>query len=460
MRILKVNRNDSGQRLDKFLTKAVKGLPQSMMYKYIRTKKIKRNRARTEPYVMLEEGDEIQLFIREEFFEAPEKDTGALSRMAPKLDIVYEDEHILLVHKRPGVLVHEDDAAEDNTLIMHIKAYLTQKGEYDPESEQSFVPALCNRIDRNTGGIVIAAKDASALREMNERIRNDEIRKFYYCLAHGKMPKEADTLTGFLRKDSKNNQVEVTDGAKPGSKNIITKYRVLGFHDGVSLLEVELVTGRTHQIRAHLAHIGHPLVGDGKYGVNRGDREKGYKYQALYAYRLIFDFRDPNGPLGYLRGKEIRLPEEDIWFWRDFEDRKEQARASENNGFSVADAGEGGKKSSEKARGRGEKGEIGERKEAPHDRSSTGKPYVNTRERKAVSSTGAAKGTRDVEKKQSGAAEHTGKPPRAGDAGRKPYGSHNRKPVRADSGKNGRRAVTDGKSPGGKTPGKTGKKNR
>ncbi|MBO5898848.1 MAG: RluA family pseudouridine synthase, partial [Clostridia bacterium] len=179
MRILKVNKNDAGQRLDKFLSKAVKGLPTSLMYKYIRTKKIKRNRARTEAAVMLEEGDEIQLFIRDEFFASPEKDQGALGRITPKIEPVYEDDNILLVHKRPGVLVHEDDAAQDNTLIMHIKAYLTQKGEYDPESEQSFAPALCNRIDRNTGGIVIAAKNAEALREMNEKIREDEMRKFY-----------------------------------------------------------------------------------------------------------------------------------------------------------------------------------------------------------------------------------------------------------------------------------------
>lgn len=319
MQILNVKKNDAGQRLDKFLSKAVRGLPASLMYKYIRTKKIKVNRKRCEQQYILREGDEIQLFIRDEFFSSPERDDGALSRITPKIDIVYEDENIILCNKRPGVLVHEDDSAKDNTLIMHIKAYLYQKGEYDPEGEQSFAPALCNRIDRNTGGIVIAAKNAEALRVMNEKIKNDEIRKFYLCAVHGRMQKPSDTLTGYLKKDSSTNLVTISDKQRDGYKNIITKYRVVAQKADMSLLEVELVTGRTHQIRAHMAHIGHPLLGDGKYGINKDDKARGYKYQALYSYRLIFDFGDDNGALGYLLGKQVSLDPDSIWFVSDFD---------------------------------------------------------------------------------------------------------------------------------------------
>lgn len=318
MKEFEIRKNDAGQRLDKFLTKAVKGLPTSLMYKYIRMKKIKVNRARTEQKYVLQEGDVVQLFIKDEFFDSPERDDSALASIKPKLTIVYEDENIILCNKRPGVLVHEDDEGKDNTLIMHIKAYLYQKGEYDPENEQSFVPALCNRIDRNTGGIVIGAKNAEALRVMNEKIKNDEISKFYYCVVHGKMPKKSDTLTGFLLKDSDKNQVKIFDKQVKGSKNIITKYKVISEKNGMSLLEIELVTGRTHQIRAHMSFIGHPLVGDGKYGINKDDRARGYKYQALYAYRLRFDFDDDSGALGYLRGKEVKLSRDDVWFLKDF----------------------------------------------------------------------------------------------------------------------------------------------
>ena len=320
MHILTVKKNDAGQRLDKFLSKAVKGLPTSMMYKLIRTKKIKVNRKRTEQKYILCEGDEIQLFIKEEFFDSPEKDLGALDRIVPKLNIVYEDENILLLNKRPGVLVHEDTNAGENTLIMHVKAYLCQKGEYDPYSEQSFAPALCNRIDRNTGGIVIAAKNAEALRIMNQRIKDDCLTKTYLCLVHGIPHPSKKELRGFLRKDSKNNTVEVRDTEFPGSKEIITRYRVIRSRTDISLLEVDLITGRTHQIRAHMSHIGHPLVGDGKYGINRDERAKGYKYQALYAYKLYFKKTDSDDLLSYLEGKTFSIDEKEIWFLNDFKE--------------------------------------------------------------------------------------------------------------------------------------------
>ena len=314
MRIITIKKNDAGQRLDKFLSKAVKGLPTSMMYKLIRTKKIKVNRKRAEQNYMLCEGDTVQLFIRDEFFDSPEKDTGALSRISHKLSILYEDENIILLNKRPGVLVHEDTEGAENTLIMHLQAYLYEKGEYDPDAENSFAPALCNRIDRNTGGIVIGAKNAEALRIMNEKIRDGHMNKFYLCLVHGVPRKKEDKLYAFLRKDSKNNKVEVRSTPFAGAKEIITGYRVLEARGDTSLLEVELFTGRTHQIRAQMAAIGHPLVGDGKYGVNRDERKKGFKYQALYAYKLSVPKTKEKNLLSYLEGRSFSLKEDDIWF--------------------------------------------------------------------------------------------------------------------------------------------------
>lgn len=322
MRELIIGKNDAGQRLDKFLTKTLFGMPPALMYRLIRQKKIKVNRKRAENGQMLCEGDTLQLFIAEEFFTGGEKggDKDELLRVRPKLDIVYEDENILLLSKRPGVLVHDDKEGQNNTLLFHAKAYLYQRGEYDPEAEQSFAPALCNRIDRNTGGIVILAKNAEALRVMNEKIRDGETSKFYLCAVHGILRRKSDTLHGWLKKDSKTNMVRIYDGQnKPrDAKSIGTKYKVLAEKDGNSLLEVELLTGRTHQIRAQFSHIGHPLLGDGKYGVNREDRTKGYKYQALYSYRLRFDFADQTGPLGYLCGKEFSIPKSSVWFTEDF----------------------------------------------------------------------------------------------------------------------------------------------
>ena len=321
MREIKIAKNDAGQRLDKFLTKAL-DLPVGLLYKSIRTKKIKVNRKRAENNTVLNEGDVIQCFLAEEFFgkldEAGDVSLS-LDKIQPKLDIVYEDENIMLLNKRPGVSVHEDEDSKINTLIAHVQAYLYQKGEYNPKDEQSFAPALCNRIDRNTGGIVIAAKTAEALRVMNEKIKLREIDKFYLAAVHGIPKKREDTLTGYLLKDEKLNKVRVYDSNPPrGAKNIITKYKVVAQRGSDALIEVELLTGRTHQIRAHMAHIGHPLVGDGKYGVNKGDRANGYKFQALYSYKLRFSFKGEETALEYLNGKEFSIPKKDIYFTEEF----------------------------------------------------------------------------------------------------------------------------------------------
>ncbi len=321
MRELKICKNDAGQRLDKFITKTL-GLPMSLLYKSIRLKKIKVNRKRAECGTVLCEGDTVQCFLAEEFFEK-RVTKSSYENITVHLDLIYEDENILLVNKRPGVSVHEDEDGSTNTLITHIQAYLYNKGEYSPEDEQSFAPALCNRIDRNTGGIVIAAKNAEALRVMNAKIKSRELDKFYLAAVHGVPKKESDVLTGYLLKDEKTKTVRVFDRNPPrGAKEIKTKYKTLAVRDGAALIEVELLTGRTHQIRAHMSHIGHPLLGDGKYGINREDRRRGYKYQALYSYKLRFRFnKEEETALDYLDGKEFSIPKKDIYFTEEFFNR-------------------------------------------------------------------------------------------------------------------------------------------
>ncbi len=318
MRELIIGKNEAGQRLDKFITKTL-DLPISLLYKSIRLKKIKVNRKRAENNQILAEGDIVQCFLSDEFFEK-KTDERSFANITPHLDIIYEDENIMLLNKRPGVSVHEDEEGSTNTLITHIQAYLYNKGEYDPNRELCFAPALCNRIDRNTGGIVIAAKSAEALRVMNEKIKKREIDKFYLAAIHGIPKKDSDTLRGYLLKDEKTKTVKVYDKDPPrGAKEIITKYKVIAKSEGTSLVEVELLTGRTHQIRAHMAHIGHPLIGDGKYGINRTDRAKGYKYQALYSYRLRFNFSsEEKTVLDYLNGHEFKISKKDIYFTKEY----------------------------------------------------------------------------------------------------------------------------------------------
>lgn len=317
MREFTVNKNDAGQRVDKFISKTL-DLPTSLIYKSIRTKKIKLNRKRTEPNVILAEGDTLQCFLAEEFFKR-ETNENALDRITPKITVIYEDDNIILVDKKPGVSVHEDEKNSKNTLITHIQAYLYQKGEYNPSGENSFAPALCNRIDRNTGGIVIAAKNAETLRIINGKIKLREIDKFYLAAIHGTPPKTEDTLYGYLLKDEKTKTVKVYEKNPPKqAKNIITKYKLLKKQDNISLCEIELLTGRTHQIRAHMAYIGNPLLGDGKYGTNKDDKKFGYKHQALYSYKLRFSFKGEKNALSYLNGKEFKIDESQIYFTKFF----------------------------------------------------------------------------------------------------------------------------------------------
>ncbi|MDY3846349.1 MAG: RluA family pseudouridine synthase [Eubacteriales bacterium] len=316
MRSFTIGKNDCGQRLDKFISKAMPKIPSSLVYKSIRTKKIKVNRKRATPSQILLEGDSLQLFLPEEFFDVADNVSGTktLEAVRADIDVIYEDRNIILVNKPADVPVHEDDSNNNNNLIVYIQSYLYKKGEYSPLDENSFSPALCNRIDRNTSGIVIAAKNAEALREMNALIKERSISKFYLAAVHGIMEKKSDTLTAYLVKNEKTNTVKVFDDARPGTKKIVTKYRTLAEKNGLSLIEAELVTGRTHQIRAHMAHIGHPLLGDGKYGINRKDRDMGYKHQALCSYRLVFGNYSSDSFFHYLSGREFSVPENRVYF--------------------------------------------------------------------------------------------------------------------------------------------------
>lgn len=304
-----VSKNDADQRLDKFINKSVPLLPKSLMYKYIRLKRIKVNRKRAEISTRLKIGDVVDMYINDEFFEpAPEKYDflGA----GKKLNIIYEDENILLCDKPMGLLCHPDDKEYVDTLIGRIKRYLYEKGEYLPDKEFSFTPSLVNRIDRNTAGIVISAKNAETLRILNDKMKHRELHKYYLCIVHGEPKKKKDTLTGYLEKDEKKNRVFVSKRPVKNGKTIKTKYEVLKSDGNFSLVEIELLTGRTHQIRAHMASIGHPLLGDGKYGTNALNKGTGYKKQALYSYKLIFDFTSPAGILEYLNKKtfEVKSP--------------------------------------------------------------------------------------------------------------------------------------------------------
>ena len=307
MKELSVKKNDAGQRLDRFVSKAVPLLPDALLQKYIRLKRIKLNGRGAKRDVRLSEGDMLQLYINDEFFEKPREENAYLKVSTPRLEIVYEDENILLADKKPGVLCHSAGAWDYNTLIANIQAYLAQKGEWKPREENAFTPALCNRIDRNTGGIVIAAKNAEALRILNDKIREREIEKYYLCAVQGRPKPASGRLENHLFKDAARNQVYIKQKAEPGTRSAVTEYRTLASAGSLSLLECRLLTGRTHQIRAQMAYAGWPLLGDGKYGSERFNKGYEQKGQALYSYRLVFDFPSDAGILNYLKGREFRV---------------------------------------------------------------------------------------------------------------------------------------------------------
>lgn len=316
MKSFTIKKNDADQRLDKYLTKSFPNLPKALMYKYIRLKRIKVNGKRAEISTRLNVGDVVDMYINDEFFEKSETRYDFMSA-SKSIDIIYEDENIILLNKKTGLLSHPDDNEYVDTLITRVKRYLFEKGEFRPDDENSFTPALVNRIDRNTSGIVIAAKTAEALRVLNQKMKDRELHKIYLCVIHGTPKEKSATLEGYLVKDEKKNKVFVSKKKTEGAKTIRTKYTVLKSKNGLSLAEVDLLTGRTHQIRAHFASIGHPLLGDGKYGTNALNKKSGLKKQCLCSYKLIFDFTTDAGGLEYLNKKEFEI--KNVWFRDEFE---------------------------------------------------------------------------------------------------------------------------------------------
>ncbi len=299
MKTVTIGTNDENQRLDKFLGKLMPDAPRSILYKALRKKRIKINGKRvTDGALRLNAGDILELYLNDELF--GEKKPALWQTLSPALSVVYEDEHLLVMDKPQGMLSQSET---QESLEGHMRAYLFHKGEFDPDTEQTFLPSLCHRIDRNTDGLVLGAKDAESLRILNQKIRDKEIRKFYLCQVEGCPAPAVGEIQGWMKKDESQNKMYFVSEDTPGAAFCHTRYRVLK-KGAVSTVEAELLTGRTHQIRAGFARLGCPLLGDVKYGAKQSSR----RYQHLTAVRLVFDFTTESGCLEAIKGKELLLP--------------------------------------------------------------------------------------------------------------------------------------------------------
>ena len=306
--------NENGVRLSRFVEGVTKDMPRSMMYKAFRNKRIKVNGKRAEPDTRLSAGDLIELYINDEFF--PPEGAKPVQKAAPKkqpnqpkVTVIYEDENLAVLYKPTHLLCHSDRTGDAN-LVDAFTQYLTQKGEYDPHGENRFKPGICNRLDRGTEGLVLAAKSYAALRDLNAIIRDDMMKKEYLTITVGAPPQ--GRFVAWLQHSEKNNKVRIHARESEGYKQIITEVTVIRQAGPFALCRIGLITGRTHQIRAHLAYLGHPVLGDIKYGNRKMNERTGLKTQALCAQRLTFGRIPEENTLQYLSGRVIKLNDPEI----------------------------------------------------------------------------------------------------------------------------------------------------
>ena len=303
--------NENGVRLSRFVEGVTKDMPRSMMYKAFRNKRIKVNGKRAEPDTRLSAGDLIELYINDEFFPVgkPAAKTAKPPRRQPPVTVVYEDENFAVLYKPAHLLCHSDRTGDAN-LVDAFAAYLEAKGEYDPHAEKRFAPALCNRLDRGTEGLVLAAKSYAALRDLNAIIRDDMMKKEYLTITVGAPPQ--GRFVAWLQHSEKNNKVRIHARESEGYKQIITEVTVIRQAGPFALCRIGLITGRTHQIRAHLAYLGKPVLGDIKYGNRKMNERTGTRTQALCAVRISFLDIPEENTLHYLTGKVIKLKDPQI----------------------------------------------------------------------------------------------------------------------------------------------------
>lgn len=291
MRQLIIHKNDENQRLDKYLKKYLKEAPGSFIYKMLRKKNIVLNGKKADGTEKLCAGDEIKLFFAEDTLqkftgESAVRDVLVFPTMK-NLDILFEDENLLILNKPTGELSQKAEA-KDVSMNEYALGYLHQTGAITEESLKVFKPSVCNRLDRNTSGILIVAKTYQGAREFGEALQKRTVRKFYRCIVKGEV-KKSETIDGYLWKDEKTNKVQIFKEKREGAAEIHTAYRPIKSDNGLTLLEVHLITGRTHQIRAHLSSIGHSILGDPKYGDKKLSEKYKVKYQLLHASRLELD---------------------------------------------------------------------------------------------------------------------------------------------------------------------------